>query len=135
MISVVVPLHHFEQQTTPDVLETYSENLEHKLSPLYSQDQEMADSDNNSMPILVGNEYDDQDTYSAEIESTVVEPPQSDAVLTHAPSSVLDEMEYLDEIDYEEADEPDSKQPIAISVINESEVYKVNSLFEVADDF
>ena len=84
----------------------------------------MTDADNKQIPAENG--YDDQDTYNAEIESTVVEPPQSDAVLTHAPSTILDEMEYLeDEIDYEEAD---PKEPLEIPLIqHDSDTYKVFS--------
>lgn len=118
MTSVAVPLHHFEQDTT-EIFETdiYHETFED------TEDQEMTDSDPKQTFVEYG--YEDQDTYNADIESTVVEPPQSDAVLTHAPSTILDEMEYLDEIDYEEAD-PDSKPPPEVPLIHEiDDTYKV----------
>ena len=120
MTSVAAALHHFEQQTT-EIFETIT-----YYDPYTDQDQEMTDSDNKQIP--TDNGYDDQDTYNAEIESTVVEPPQSDAVLTYAPSTILDEMEYLeDEIDYEEAD---PKEPLDIPRIrHDSDTYKVFSPF------
>jgi Protein of unknown function (DUF2420) len=118
MTSVAVPLRHFEQQTT----EIFETDIHSDTINSYDEDEEMMDSDHNQT--LVENGYDDQDTYNADIESTVVEPPQSDAVLTHAPSTILDEMEYLDEIDYEETD-PDSKPPLEIPLIHESDIYKV----------
>jgi hypothetical protein len=122
MTSVAVPVYHFEQQTT-EIFETVT-----YYDPYNDQDQEMTDSDNKQIPAENG--YDDQDTYNAEIESTVVEPPQSDAVLTHAPSTILDEMEYLDdEIDYEEAD---SKEPLGIPLVRrDSDTYKVFSPFRI----
>src|SRR5271169_6747794 len=102
MTSVAVHLRHFEQQTT----EIFETDIQYNTINSYDEDEEMMDSD--PKQTLMENGYDDQDTYNADIESTVVEPPQSDAVLTYAPSTILDEMEYLEEIDYEETD-PDSK--------------------------
>jgi len=90
--------------------------------------------DLDSKQILGENGYEDLDTYNAEIESTVVEPPQSDAVLNYAPSTILDEMDYLDdEIDYEEAD---PKEPLEIPLIqHDSDTYKVFSPFNMVVDY
>ena len=131
MTSVGAPVHLFQQQPeTTETFETvttvtYYENIVEDAIHPYDEDTEMTDTD--KLP-PVENGYDDQDTYNADIESTVVEPPQSDAVLTHAPSTILDEMEYLDEVDYEENEEgnPTSKIP-DIHLIHESETYKVFS--------
>ena len=118
MTSVAASIHHFEQQTS-EIFETVA-----YYDPHDHQDQEMTDSDYKQIPAENG--YEDQDTYNAEIESTVVEPPQSDAVLNYAPSTILDEMEYLeDEIDYEEAD---PKEPLDIPLIqHDFDTYKVMS--------
>src|SRR5271170_1644344 len=106
MTSVAATVHPpFQQQQT--TTSTYYENIEDAILPYEDEDTEMTDTD--KFP-LVENGYDD--TYNADIESTVVEPPQSDAVLTHAPSTILDEMEYLDEVDYEEEDEEDPASKI-----------------------
>jgi len=126
MTSIAAPVHppfqQQQQQQTTDTT-TYYENIEDAIHP-YDQDTEMTDTD--KLP-LVENGYDDQDTYNADLESTVVEPPQSDAVLTHAPSTILDEMEYLDEVDYEENEEdPASKIP-DIHHVHETDTYKVLS--------
>ena len=106
MTSVAVA-SHFYQQTT-EVFETTAslpESQENALQPS-EEDQEMTES---HKQILVENGSDDQDMYNAEIESTLVEPPQSDVVMTHAPSTIVDETEYVDEVEYEEAD-PVSKR-------------------------
>ena len=123
MTSVVAPPFQQQQTTTS----TYYENIEDAILPYDDEDTEMTDTD--KFP-LVENGYDDQDTYNADIESTVVEPPQSDAVLTHAPSTILDEMEYLDEVDYEEEDEEDPASKIPdIHLVHETDAYKVLSHF------
>jgi hypothetical protein len=123
MTSVAVPVHPpFQQEQT--TTSTYYENIEDAILPYEDEDTEMTNTD--KFP-LVENGYDDQDTYNADILSTVVEPPQSDAVLTHAPSTILDEMEYLDEVDYEEDEEdPASKIP-DIHLVHETDTYKVLS--------
>ena len=106
MTSVAATVHPpFQQQQT--ITSTYYENIEDAILPYEDEDTEMTDTD--KFP-LVENGYDD--TYNADIESTVVEPPQSDAVLTHAQSTILDEMEYLDEVDYEDEDEEDPASKI-----------------------
>ena len=131
MTSVAAPVHppfpQPQQQQTTETFETtsistYYENIQDAILP-YDEDTEMTDTDK----LLVENGYDDQDTYNADIESTVVEPPQSDAVMTHAPSTILDEMEFLDEVDYEE-DEEDSISKIPdIHLVHETDTYKVLS--------
>jgi len=102
---------YYDQQTTEDhdgVFETEDE------------DQEMTDFDRQT---LVENGFDDQDMYSAEVDSTVVEPPQSDAVRTHAPSTIVDELEYLEEVDYEESD--DIPKVPDVHLVHEEEIFKV----------
>jgi hypothetical protein len=115
MTSIAVQLQPFQQ--TAEIYEsTTYYPLQHG-----DQDEEMTDIDKQS---LVENGYDDQDMYStAEVESTVVEPPQSDAVRTHAPSTIVDELEYLEEIEYEEV-EPVPKVP-EVHLVHENESYKV----------
>jgi hypothetical protein len=95
MTSVAVAQHPFPQPT--EIIETtpYYQDM---LNP-EALDQEMEDDNTYN---LLENGDDDQDMYNADNQSTIVEPPQSDAVMTHAPSTILDEMEYLDDIDYEE---------------------------------
>jgi Protein of unknown function (DUF2420) len=124
----------------PEIIETattttsydYEAYQESEHTEEYDNDVEMMDVDphqleDKQIPNETG--YEEQDTYNAEIESTVVEPPQSDAVLTHAPSTILDEMEYLEEeiIDYEEEDDEQisQKPPPDIHLIQESDTYKV----------
>lgn len=133
MTSVAAPVHppFSQQQQTTETSETtrvstYYENIQDAILLPYDEDIEMTDADK---PLVVENGYDDQDTYNADIESTVVEPPQSDAVMTHAPSTILDEMEFLDEVDYEEEDEQDSISKIPdIHLVHETDTYKVHSL-------
>lgn len=129
MTSVVAPLSHFQQTQTAEIFETAIQHgpFEDTLNP-FEGDQEMTDSDKQT---LVENGYDDQDIYNAEIESTAVEPPQSDAVFTHAPSTILDEMDYLEEVDYEEAD-PITKAPDS-HLIHEPDNYKVYPFGFVVD--
>lgn len=119
MISVAAPVAHFEQQ--PEIFETH-----YQYSEEHHEDQEMAEYDDGQ------NEYDDQDMYNAEIESTVVEPPQSDIVVTHAPSTIIDEMEYLEEADYEDTD-PTSKASTEEQLVQESVPYKVCNLYDGID--
>ena len=115
MTSVAVPVHPpFQQQQT--TTSTYYENIEDAILPYDDEDTEMTDTDKLQ---LVENGYDD--TYNADIESTVVEPPQSDAVLTHAPSTILDEMEYLDEVDYEEEEEDSASKIPDILLVHETD--------------
>jgi len=70
-------------------------------------------------------EYDDQEMYNAEVGSTIVEPPQSDAVQTHAPSTIEDDMEYLDEVDYEEEQEDPASKDSDVHLVHETASYKV----------
>src|SRR5271156_45231 len=128
MTSVAVS-GHFYQQTT-EVFETaiLSESQEDALQS-FEEDQEMTDSHKQT---LVENGSDDQDMYNAEIESTLVEPPQSDVVMTHAPSTIVDETEYVDEIEYEEAD-PVSK-PENLQFPQGSDIFKVCPDSEISTD-
>jgi hypothetical protein len=122
MTSIDAPFHPVLGQA--DVIETsaaFYESFEDNQDVEYS-DMEMADASQKQIP-LENNE--EQDTYNAEIESTVVEPSQSDAVMTHAPSTILDEMEYLDPIDYEEADPISPKPHPDDNLIRETDTYKV----------
>lgn len=114
-------------QAQPEIIETstsYYEAYQENEDPVYN-DVEMTDVSQKQMLEETG--YEEQDTYNAEIESTVVEPPQSDAVMTHAPSTILDEMEYLEgEIDYGEDEEtgPNKLSP-DIHLIQDADTYKV----------
>src|SRR5271168_4253546 len=135
MTSVVAPLHAAQ----PEIIETatttsldYEAYQETEFTEGYDNDVEMTDVDPHQLEDKEGPDetfYEEQDTYNAEIESTVVEPPQSDAVLTHAPSTILDEMEYLEEeiIDYDDEgdDQISQKPPPDIQLIQESDTYKV----------
>ena len=138
MTSVAAATFH-AVETQPEIIETattasynYEAYQEPEYTEEYEHDVEMADADPHQQELKPNPEeigFEEQDTYNAEIESTVVEPPQSDAVMTHAPSTILDEMEYLEEeiIDYEEdADEQTSnKPPPDIHLTQESDTYKV----------
>lgn len=124
MTSISGPLHPFTETT--EVLETfettYYEDADESNS--IDQDTEMTDFDAHQQ---LENGYEDQDMYNAEIGSTIVEPPQSDVVLTHAPSTIVDEMEYLEEGDYESVEI--SSKPIDRQPVHEDESYKVLSLY------
>ena len=131
MTSLAAPVHlpFSQQQQTTETFETtststYYENIQDATIHPYDEDTEMTDTD--KLP-LVENGYDDQDTYNADNESTVVEPPQSDAVMTHAPSTILDEMEFLDEVDYEEEEQDPSSKVPDIHLVHGTETYKVHS--------
>ena len=123
MTSVSLPPHPFTETT--EVLETfettfYEDGDEGASNPI-DEDTEMTDFETQA-PLENG--YEDQDLYNAEIGSTIVEPPQSDAVLTHAPSTIVDEMEYLDETDYQS---PDTSKPADPNPIDQADSYKVLS--------
>lgn len=120
MTSIAVQLQPF--QRTVEIYEsaTYYDQQD-------PQDEEMTDLEDRQT--LVENGVDDQDMYSAaEVDSTVVEPPQSDAVRTHAPSTIVDELEYL-EVEYEEV-EVAPKVP-EVHLVHETEAYKVHFLQEM----
>jgi hypothetical protein len=120
MTSIAVQLQPFQQTVEIYESTTYYDGQE-------SADEEMTDFDRQT---LVENGFDDQDMYNAEVGSTVVEPPQSDAVRTHAPSTIVDELEYLEEVVYEETDEVSAKVP-DIHLVHETDSYQVPSLLRM----
>jgi|SRR5579859_6403865 len=117
MTSVAVPVQF--AQTTEIFESAVSETINDE-----DEDTEMTDAGGTEGYQEEENEYDDQEMYNAEIGSTIVEPPQSDAVHTHAPSTILDDMEYLEEVDYEEQD-PTQKDSDDIHLVHETASYKV----------
>jgi Protein of unknown function (DUF2420) len=107
MTSFAVHLHHSGTELS------FSGDEDVSMAEMYSQ---------------LENGVDETDLY--EIASTVVEPPQSDAVRTHAPSTIVDELEYDEDIiEYEESDpgEAEAKIPDIIHLAHElhSDSYKV----------
>jgi hypothetical protein len=102
MTSVVIPPHQFAQT---EIFETYYEDM----SNPDDVDDEMTDYDKQE---LLENGLDENDLYNADNQSIIVEPPQSDAVMTHAPSTIVDEMEYLDDSDYQ----VDDAKPVNITL-------------------
>jgi hypothetical protein len=118
MTSVAAPVQ-FAQTTEVFETTTVYDSIDDDES------QHIDDEDTEMTEYQEGNEFDDQEMYNAEVGSTIVEPPQSDAVHTHAPSTIVDEMEYLDEVDYEVQD-PVLKEP-GIHLVPETASYKVLS--------
>lgn len=127
MTSVAVPVQF--AQTTEIFETTVYETADDEH--LEDEDTEMTDASAQEYQEQE-NEYDDQEMYNAEVGSTIVEPPQSDAVHTHAPSTILDEMEYLEEVDYEEQD-PTQKDSNDIHLVHETASYKVPPLYPQHD--
>jgi hypothetical protein len=121
MTSVAAPVQF--AQTTEIFETTVYDSVDDETQHIDDEDTEMTDA--GAQDYHGGSDFDDQEMYNAEVGSTIVEPPQSDAVHTHAPSTILDEMEYLEEVDYEE-ENPVSKEP-DVHLVPETASYKVLS--------
>lgn len=87
-------------------------------------DDEMTDYDKQE---LLENGLDENDLYNADNQSIIVEPPQSDAVMTHAPSTIVDEMEYLDDSDYQVDDTKPVNITLQESTAEEPEVTTIHT--------
>ena len=125
MTSLAVPVQF--SQTTEIFETTVYESVDDSESQhIGDEDTEMTDVEAQEYHGEEGElEYDDQEMYNAEVGSTIVEPPQSDAVQTHAPSTIEDDMEYLDEVDYEEEQEDPASKDSDVHLVHETASYKV----------